>query len=105
MQGGETADMNWLSDPLAQLAAAEAEWELRRDYSVVLGIAQRVNDLIVAGPTVSTTEGSAGWLGPARRAFDGREAELLGTLRLAASEIEELAAELQDAIQFLGRES
>ncbi len=101
--------MNLLSDPLAQLAAAEAEWELRRDYSVVLGIAQRVNDLLVAGPTVSITEcsaqdgsarqGSAGWLGPARRAFDGREAELLGTLRLAASEIEALAAELQAAIQ------
>jgi hypothetical protein len=101
--------MNWFLDPLAQLAEAEAEWELRRDYGVVMGIQHQVNDIIDAGPPGwhrdrYVQDGSAAWLGPARRAFDGREAELQGMLRLAAIELEALAAELQAAIQGLRRE-
>ena len=96
--------MNWFSDPLAQLADAEAEWELQRDYSAVQSLSEQVDDLIDSGVRASAKGafgqgGYAGWLGPARRAFDGREAELQVTLRLAAFEIEALATELHSAIQ------
>jgi hypothetical protein len=96
--------MNWLSNPLAQLAAAEAEWELQRDSLIVRAIAAQVRDLIQPHPNAAGSAGQPGWFGPARRAFDTREAELQAMLRLAVGELDALAAELRAASQRLHHE-
>lgn len=65
--------MNLIPDPLAQLVATEAEWELAEDQRVVAGISARIRDLIDEGQaSVDSGESPAGSAQPEVRSMPGR---------------------------------
>ncbi len=90
--------MNWIPDPLAQLASAQAESELEWDRVLVRHIAAELGELIDRAPRAASAGEFSGWLGPARRSFDARQIELQALLVSAADELDALQGELGRAL-------